>query len=119
MYIVSVIAYSFSIFAIPIGYNALVANSYSLYKLITIFMSYLCSGYYIVSYIAFASLVIVYFSNYLFVTIFSILLPCQRLKKGYCHKLIDRYDIHLIQWYSFAIVRLRPILHIGTVSTCL
>ena len=73
MYIVSVIAYSFSIFAIRIGCNALVAYSYSLYKLITIFMSYLNSGYYIVSYIAFASLVIVYFSNYQFLTIYSTL----------------------------------------------
>lgn len=59
---------------------------------------------------------IVYFSNYQFLAIYSLLCPCPCRKIGYCQKLIDIYDIHLIQWYSFAIVRLRPILHIGTVS---
>ena len=39
MYIVSVIAYSFSIFAIHIGCNALIAYSYSPYKLVVTSMS--------------------------------------------------------------------------------
>lgn len=55
--------------------------------------------------IAFASLVIVYSSNYQFLTIYFLLCPCPCRKIGYCQKLIGIYDIHLIQWYSIAIVR--------------
>ena len=69
--------------------------------------------------IAFASLVIVYFSNYQFLTIYFLLCPCPCRKIGYYQKLIGIYDIHLIQWYSIAIVRLRHILHLWIVSTCL
>ena len=65
--------------------------------LIMDFMSYLIVVIIPCPYIAFTSLVIVYFSNYHFLTIYSLLCPCPCRKIGYCQKLIDRYDIHSIQ----------------------
>ena len=41
----------------------------------------------------FASSMFVYSSNYLSLTIFSLLRPCPLLKKGYCLGLIDKNDI--------------------------
>lgn len=34
-------------------------------------------------------------------------LPCQIWKNGHCQKMIDRNDIHFVQWDSVVIVRLR------------
>ena len=85
----------------------LFASSYSAIKVLVCFMS--CLAVVIVTHLLqfFASTMIVLLLIYLSITIFSICLPCQTSKKGYCHRLIDKNGIHLVWWYSIALVRLR------------
>ena len=119
IYTVLVLSNAFSIFSYTIiVYNALECFILLFYKSASVV--YVPFERWLLSHIFYSFSLPQCLCNFsiIFLYTFSVLCPCPLLKKGHCHRLIDKNDIHLVWWYSVAIVRLRHILHLWKVSTC-